>query len=523
MDFLDRSFTQLKTRKWLFQVLEFFFLAVVFGLSYTQDPIYSSAGNQHTKFLHGLANAGRGFLSQDWFASTTDPLPVFSFLVQITYSIHVEYLFYFYYFLLFGAYAWSIVGIVSSFYDVRKNLLRYLLFLILLIAIHTVHIKFFDVDTGKFLHQGVAKQSILMDVFQPACFGAFILMSVYLFLIERRFLAILALGLASNLHPAYIPSMGALVSIYIFLDLRDGRSAKKLLSMGVFALILVMPVVIHMGLSLIQPSIAVLQDSALDIIVNERIPHHADASIWATKPDFPLQLALVIGAAIALKRSKLRAIVAGSLAFAVCLTLLQIVSNSSFLALVAPWRISVFLVPLSSCVLLVKLESALFEIVDVSSATKYRFFLRSCVAILTLLVIYNSVAQVLVFLERDNAIPLLNYINQTKESGSIYLVPPDTKKLQKFRLYTGAPIFVNRKTHPYRDAEVIEWDKRLGLAEAFYNVNRTGDRDRCDVLNRIVEEYGVSHVVVQKDRQAPCAELKSIYSDRKYLLYEVVQ
>ena len=57
-------------------------VAAVFAVAYTQSPLYE--GNQNTKFLHGLAQAGRGYLEADWLANTVDPLPVFSSLIYAT-------------------------------------------------------------------------------------------------------------------------------------------------------------------------------------------------------------------------------------------------------------------------------------------------------------------------------------------------------------------------------------------------------------------------------------------------------
>src|SRR5205823_14298714 len=46
-------------------------LAVAFAAAYGQAPLYYSNQNQY--FLHGLAAAGEGYLSEDWLARTLDP------------------------------------------------------------------------------------------------------------------------------------------------------------------------------------------------------------------------------------------------------------------------------------------------------------------------------------------------------------------------------------------------------------------------------------------------------------------
>ncbi|MGB9673762.1 MAG: hypothetical protein ACPL3P_06450, partial [Anaerolineales bacterium] len=54
-------------------------LSILFAISYTQYPLFSS--NQNTYFLPGFACARVGNLKQDWLANTQDATPLFSILV----------------------------------------------------------------------------------------------------------------------------------------------------------------------------------------------------------------------------------------------------------------------------------------------------------------------------------------------------------------------------------------------------------------------------------------------------------
>ena len=181
---------------------QFVFLSLLFGIAYTQAPIYRSAGNQNTKFLHGLAQAGHGFLNEDWLANTLNPLPVFSLLVQWTYQyIHPEYMFYVYHWLIFGLYLYSAFGIVNYCYSIRQSQLKYWVYLAAFIFVHTVHIELFEFDTGWHLHAGTAGQYILDMEFQPASFGVFILLSIWLFLYRRSFWAVGCLAVAVTVPP----------------------------------------------------------------------------------------------------------------------------------------------------------------------------------------------------------------------------------------------------------------------------------------------------------------------------------
>ena len=71
--------------------------------------------------------------------------------------------------------------------------------------------------------------------------------------------------------------------------------------------------------------------------------------------------------------------------------------------------------------------------------------------------------------------------------------------LQRFRLYTGAPIWIDFKAIPYKDAEVLEWLDRLRVAQGLQEQVRAGD------LAGAVGEMrhrGITHLVVPA-RDAP--------------------
>jgi len=75
---LDHNQNQVFLKRTLYVV----FWSILFTLAYAQSPLFSSNQNQY--FLHGLANAGFGQLSEDWLANTLDPTPVFSKLIEIS-------------------------------------------------------------------------------------------------------------------------------------------------------------------------------------------------------------------------------------------------------------------------------------------------------------------------------------------------------------------------------------------------------------------------------------------------------
>ena len=62
-------------------------ITAIFGLSYTQHPLYTA----HYYFFFGLSRSGFGFLSGDLLALGIDPFPIFSFIVEITYRYLWQY------------------------------------------------------------------------------------------------------------------------------------------------------------------------------------------------------------------------------------------------------------------------------------------------------------------------------------------------------------------------------------------------------------------------------------------------
>lgn len=524
-------------------IAQFLFLGLMFGIGYTQDPIYNSPENQNTKYFHALARAGHGFLNEDWLATTRDPLPVFTALVQFTYTfLHHEYVFYLYYFLIFALYIYSLMGIVATLYPLKMppfgtwatdtqaeakspvpTVLKTtsLLFLAFFFFIHIVHIEIFEIDTGWDLHAGVATQYILGPVFQPANFGAFILLSILLFLRQRPFWAIGMLAIAVSFHPAYFPSVATLTGTYMGLqwwnhNRHSPQSWRQPLLLGLLATVLMLPVFLYMTLGFPDTSPELAQQ-AKDIIVNERIPHHSIPAVWLDGGEAYVQMAIVAIAIWLARKSSLASILAVPLVLATVLTRIQMLSGSETLAFIAPWRMSVFLVPIGTSVLLGWSAIALARIIP-HTRTATRLTIGFCLVMITAVVIGGSSEQVAKFRAQDETIPIMNGVKQTAQSGDLYLIPPDVKEWRKFRLYTGAAIFTNRKSHPYIDTEVIEWRDRLTLAQRFYNTQVR--RQQCQFLKRnLVRDYGITHVIVPiaEDRQ-PCPGFETIYQDDHYQL-----
>ena len=509
----------------LLKLGEFILITLIFSLAYTQEPIYNSPetadGNQNTKFFQGLARAGWGLLDQDWLASTIDPLPAFTFLVEFSYKyIHPAYGFYLYYAILMGIYVFSLLSIVSYVFKIKKNKYKYLLYLAIFLFIHTVNIEIFEFDTAWHLHAGVAQQYILGPVFQPCNFGVFLLLSIVSFLYDndRPFWAVISLAIAATFHPTYLPSITVLTLSYMFCIWQEEKNFKKAFFVGLLSFILVLPVFCYMYFNF-QATSPELKAQATDIIVNFRIPHHSLTEVWLAKGRAQVQTIIVIIALYLVRKTKLFTILVIPFLVALSLTIAQIYIENNTIAFIAPWRISVFLVPIATSVIIASLVSWIWRKWAEKKTKIKQIVLVISLAIVTVLVILGTNKQIALFQYYDNSTPMLNFVRQTRQPEYTYLVPPDYKRLQKFRLYTGAPIFINKKSHPYKDTEVIEWYKRVQLALQIYS----NTPNSCPLLENLATNEGVTHVVMELNKYVFGCNylLQEVYRDKKYGVYRI--
>lgn len=493
------------TRRAVSHLLRFSIIAVVFSFSYTQLPLYSE--NQNTYFLHGLADAGRGFLSESPQARTVDPFPVFSLLVNVTYRFLGEPVFYVYYVLILGVYICSLLGIADQRYSLARSRIWYLVYLLLLIGIHSRALR----PSLQPLYEGMAGQYVLGSVFQPSVFGVFLITSISLFLRGRPFLAVGSLGLAAIFHASYLLSAAALTGAYLFLILREEQNCRKAFGVGLFALALVLPVVGYSYIVL-APSSPETWHEAQNILVNIRFPHHSVPARWFDTTAL-VQVSIIVLALYIVRRTRLFVLLAVPFVVGFVLTLLQLASGSNTLALLFPWRVSAFLVPLSTTVLIARLISSL----------PYREYKRQTfITLLIFLIIFGFVISGVIYMVGDfvrrRQTPLVNFVQQTALPGDLFLIPVEW---EDFQLDTGVPVFVDWKTHPYKDSEVVNWYSRVQIARSVYEAYREGVLS-CEYLTTLAVNHGITHVVFSgADSEVTCRRLLEVYADSQHRVYRI--
>jgi hypothetical protein len=496
--------------------LSFLCWSLVFGMLYAQSPLYSN--NQNAYFLHGLANAGFGYLSHDWLATRQESMPVFSWLVYLTYTaFHSKIPFYLYYALLMGVYLFSMYGIMDMFFDLRRSKARTLLFLALFLAAHSAALRYLlsrlvDVDSTFLLEGGVAGQRILGQVFQPSVFGVLLVLSIYLFLRKRRTWSLVPIAAAIYFHPVYLLGGALLTVAYMWIVFREERNLKSPLLLGTVSLLLVAPALAYTIYIFWEPSRAVAHQ-ALDILVNIRNPHHALVSAWLNWTVL-VQAVILLAGLFIVRKTKLFTILIIVSASVMLLTIIQVATSNDWLALIFPWRVSVVLVPMGTTILVA------FAVTKLMDGWKGPGWGERGVEGFALLVIVGlmTVGAIRFQLESarqasDPARPMMDFVAAHKSPGDVYMVP---SKMTDFRLVTGAPIFVDFKSAPDRDADVLVWYKRIQVINSFYG----GSKHACQSLKNIAAKYGVTYAVVETSNPfTTCHELRTPFQDASYTVY----
>lgn len=496
---------------------------LAFALAYTQAPLFT--GNQNSKFLIGLARAGHGSLSRDWLANTTDPFPIFTGLVRWTAAAFPSEGFYVYSVIFIGLYVAALVGIGVAISGIGRSRPSLFVYFVLLTFLHSrllgrLSVEIVGWNAPRLLHYGVADQYILGRVFQPSVFGVLLPLSVLLFLRGRHRAAALLLGAAAAVHPAYVFGAACLMLAYAVVLRRDGRGVRPVATMALLTLLPVAPALLHDYLAL-RPASPELWRAGMEILVRERIPHHASPGHWLDR-GAALQVLLMLGAIVAVRRTRLFPVLLVPFTVGALLTVVQWLLKSNELALLAPWRVSAFLVPMSSAILLALMVAAFMKGIARGGARITRFTVAFAGILLALSVVMGALLQARETLGRRSqpAAPMMEFVRRTRSPGDVYLVPPEDPRFLDFRLRTGAPVLVTWKSHPPRmDDEFLEWHSRILAGRSVYGAPPDS---MCARVDRAAVTYGISHVVTRVHPPDPvCAGWSEVYRDAAFAVYRI--
>ena len=514
-------------------------LLLVFAISFPQSPLYTS--NQNTYFVHGLADAGVGYLKLDWFAQTTDPFPVFSALVSATARTLGESAFYFLYMAILAIYLYAILGIVCSIHDMGcpwwgccrepnawreedspRSRLKYVAFAALLVVLYSGIL----VDPNPSLVNGLAGQFALGSFFQPATFGVLLILSIHLFMRDKPFAAAACLAIAASVHPSYLLSAAILTATCMAVTVARSGNYKRAILLGALALVLVLPIVIYVRLNFSPTSPDVFRRAQSILVDHEPLKgfaYLAGTSIHAHVHRWFNWVAVVRIGLIALsiylvRRTPLFMLLLVPFLTSMALTLVQYLTGNRTLAMLFPWRVTAFLMPIASSIILAGLLVVSFRVFDRWIARIARPLHALCLVTIVLvgcLGVYRKA--VLLNMPRQGLTPAVAQAAESYRPGELYMIP---LAMQTFRLAANVPVLVDLKSHPYKDAEVIDWYERVMLAHRFYTSH---GQVACELLQTAVDVYGVTHVVFRCGTSIPaCDALTESYQDEKVSIYRVV-
>ncbi len=515
--------------------LEALLLAIVFAVAYTQSPLFYSNQNQY--LLHGAARAGYGDLAHDWLAKTRDPTILFSLLIAAAFRVNVWLLqpAYFLFLVSYFLAARRLVAALPNFPDTRSARLT---FAALFTAAHAgilrwVSVQLFGIDYPWYLQAGLAAQYLLGPGIQPSAFGVLLLAAVAELARNKPVRACVLAALACWFHSTYmLPA--ALLVCGILVELAQQRQLRAAVLAGCAALATVVPVVVStfVRFSPFEPH----AEEALRILADVRIPHHCHVRRWFDCIAV-LQLLWVAFGLFFTRREPLGCALGIAALGGVALTVVQMVTGSDALALAFPWRISVLLVPVATAVIIAKC---------VTSRPPGKWCERIAFVGLVVLVVGGVVVMLrgLGYRAVDES-ELYNHVRAGTVPNRVYLLPvrfpkvgsgrgavsntfapppranPDTNQipvdLQRFRLATGACIFVDFKSVPYAAADVLEWQRRMELASSLASEVVWAKLTTHAVLIR----EGITHVVRPQAKPLAAVFLEEVFRGGGYIVYRV--
>ena len=512
-------------------VLELLLLAAAFALAHTQGPLFYSNQNQY--LLHGLAEGGLGELHADWLANTTDPTPLFSLGVSTAYRTFGLWPLQAGYFVLLMGYflaVWWFVRGIARTPPTRKQRLA---FASLFIATHSGIARWLSVDLAGmdypwYLQAGVAGQYILGPGLQPSAFGVLLVAALAAFAHRKPYLAVAFQSLACLMHSTYLLPAGLLTAGYVVVLMMEGRTRTALWT-GLAAIVGIVPTV-ALTIATFAPSSPEMFAESQRILAFVRIPHHTVVSRWLDLVA-GIQVAWIAMGLLLVRPGRMFPVLAMAAGLSVILTAAQWFTKDATFALFFPWRITAILVPAATAIIAWRIVANLPK----------PLMLLLPLLIVSVLGGIAIAALDLGYAENKAELETLAYVRDHARPGDVYLLPtrypavgtgrgiksatfmppprPTSNMipvdLLRFRLLTGTPIYVDFKSIPYKDTEVLEWRRRMDLTQEWYkDWSREGQHED-------LKREGITHILAPKDRPAKAPWLEPIHEDAAYIVYRV--
>jgi len=453
--------------------LVYIFLSLLFVSTVQQFDLYKGGANY---LIHSIKFFDNNKLQNDWIANQEDHLPLFTYFNYFLIKIFSKNVIYIVHSMLLGICPLFLYLISKKLFPKINNLNFCIIWFAFFIFIFHEN-SFFS---------GVAGHSVVDAGYQPASFGTLFFLGIYLFLIKRSFWSIFFICLAASFHPTYILHTGFLVLGFIGYTLIS-KKYLEFFKISIFYFILILPITLFIILNfvIIEKDIALVGQE----ILLGRIPHHANIHYWFTYKDL-ISLFVYFISLFLIKNNFQFLVIFGIFGFcSIILSFIQFFLADNSLALAFPWRASVFIIPISSLIVI----SYFMNKIKIDDK-KLNFIALSLILIISLFFIYKS--HYVKDLNSKFAIKLKLTSDIKKKFSTIdNLLIPVT--LEDIRMNTGLPVFIDWKHHPFRFDQIIEWRLRMDLADNFYK-SKTFE-EQFSNLNKIQEIDYISHILIKKD------------------------
>jgi hypothetical protein len=424
--------------------------------------------NQNQYLAHALASYSKS-IDGDWLVGTVDPYPVFTvFACSILYTFDVG-----------GVRAVALLGTIVALLGVYRlagilapsscqRSIALSATVIVGASLFTAPYRVPLVGGGGSAFMGLAGQYIISKpaYMQPSMFGCLVLLSFPFWLTamqsptsanRRNFVLALALTVCGcMLHPTYMVAVGfALIAAFLSDAWQLNWSRTKW-----YALI---GVTVAVSTVAANPPLLTMSSGsaefawALQRFAFERIPHHTIWTRWsATDLSY---IVLILSAAVVIAWRRKNAWLARWLLLALGIGLFSAalvpILGSAKLALLFPWRLSVFLVPISATVLAVEVA----VVINLWSGDLLRWSIVILAFVLGFLGSMRSLRAV-----SPATADAATLLVRTSHVSGVGLVPLYEENV---RLNAGVRIYVDWKSPPYTSEELIEWWKRVDRVRVF--------------------------------------------------------
>ena len=361
---------------------------------------------------------------------------------------------------------------------------------------------------------GLGEQYLLSDYYQPCCFGVLLLMGIAAYNARRLAAAAGCFLLAPLFHPAYtLTAAMIVVALAVVPASRCVPAVRRWLFPAAVLALLALYAAWCIRALTSAPDVRLL---AHRILADTRIPHHAHPATWDLAPVFTFFAVAGAAAWTARRRSVGQAL--GLLLSATAVLLAwTVLGDHATLAVLAPWRVSAVLAPLSWIVLVAAAANGFARWwPGPPPFTEPR--LTGCIALATLLLCVVGVLGLVRDYRAKHArahYAVTRFLSEYHEPGFLYVTPLAETHL---RLEAGVPVYATWKSHPTRDSEFLIWYDRVQAVDAFYG----GGTNAATVFRARLAPAGVTHVLWPASGGAfPLASAgRRLYRDEHYSLWD---